>query len=374
MVAIMEEHHPVRPARLAVGLQQQLELADQRIGGRQRVARGACRTRGGAGAAAGADFRVDGDMIAVRRDGACRAKVEAAGAARHLRARMGAEIGLEVDVARFVERADEVGGVVDRALHGCRVARVGTKVAGAQIVSGEKRRAACQVQNDIAFRHGPVSRGAESQGCARRRRGQGEIVDGQLKAAKAAGRGANDALEDRKHEVAGRRHVLRPREDDRHVEAVRKPFGSLDGLLVAAIDEGDALALDGNEPDRRHRFGCRRDKRRHFRGGVRPFLGPAGRFANVHVGDVGGFAGVFPGLSKQGRLRRAGDGDVARLAERRPHTVQLGAAELAAAHGLAAAGLAHGVEIDVHGAFAVTDENRAAFARHFSPSGPFCGP
>ena len=74
----------MRAAGLAIGGEQRAQLAHQRVGRRQRVGRGAGRAGGGALAAAGADLRIDRDMIAGGRDRAGRAEVEAAVAADDL--------------------------------------------------------------------------------------------------------------------------------------------------------------------------------------------------------------------------------------------------------------------------------------------------
>jgi len=63
--------------RFAVDGKQRAQFAQQRVDRRQGITSGAGRTGRGALAAAGADLLIDQDMIAVRRDRARRAKVEA---------------------------------------------------------------------------------------------------------------------------------------------------------------------------------------------------------------------------------------------------------------------------------------------------------
>ena len=93
-------------AGLAIGQQQRAQLAQQCIGRRQRIGGRPGGTGGGALAAAGAYVGVDRHVIAGRRDGAGRTKVQAARAADDLRARMRAELLAEGDVARLVEGTD----------------------------------------------------------------------------------------------------------------------------------------------------------------------------------------------------------------------------------------------------------------------------
>ena len=84
MLVVVEQQHRARAAGFAIGGEQRAQLAQQRIGRRQRVGGGAGRAGGGALAAAGADVRVDRDMIAGGRDRAGRAEIEAAAAADDL--------------------------------------------------------------------------------------------------------------------------------------------------------------------------------------------------------------------------------------------------------------------------------------------------
>src|SRR5260221_2786022 len=96
-------------------------------------------------------------MIASRRNGARRTEIEAAAAADDVRARMGAKIGRECDVARFVEAADEIARAQDRLEHGGGVARTGSPVAVAQNRGWGPPRPAPSVEPDVRARpdHGP---------------------------------------------------------------------------------------------------------------------------------------------------------------------------------------------------------------------------
>ena len=103
---IVQQHDRTLPAGFAVGCQQGAQLAHQGIGWGQCIGGGAGRANGCALATAGADLRVDRHVIAGRRDGAGRAKIEAAGAPDNARARIGAQGIVECYVARLLERAD----------------------------------------------------------------------------------------------------------------------------------------------------------------------------------------------------------------------------------------------------------------------------
>jgi hypothetical protein len=75
---------------------------------------------------------------------------------------MDAEIRLKIDIARLVERADKVAGLGDGGGKASAVARVDAQIAVAQLVGGEKWRAAGQVENKVAVRDCPVARRAEA--------------------------------------------------------------------------------------------------------------------------------------------------------------------------------------------------------------------
>ena len=180
MLAIVKQHDGVAAAGLAIGLQQRAQPPHQRIRARQRIGCRAGRTDRRAGAAAGADIGVDRDRIAVRRDRAGRTQIEAARAAGDARARMGAERLLELDEARLVEGADQVAGVRDRALDGGAVARIGAQISRPQFVRGKQRRAAAEIEDQIAGRGRAIARRPEHELRARGGRRQRVVVDRKL--------------------------------------------------------------------------------------------------------------------------------------------------------------------------------------------------
>ena len=163
---VVKQHDRLRAAGVAIAREQRAQLAHQRVRRRQRIGRRAGRADRGALAATGADIGVDGDRIAGGRDRARRAEIEAARAADDARARMGAEVGGEVDVARFVEGADEIARLQYGLEHGGAIAGIGAQIAGAQIGRGEERGAARNVQHKIALRHRAVARRGEAERAA----------------------------------------------------------------------------------------------------------------------------------------------------------------------------------------------------------------
>src|SRR3546814_4614683 len=90
-----------------MGAEQGAQALEGAGAGRELIAGGAGRADRGAGAAAGADRRVDVDDVAGGGDGAGGADVEAARAAGLAAARMGADLAAVLHVARLVELAED---------------------------------------------------------------------------------------------------------------------------------------------------------------------------------------------------------------------------------------------------------------------------
>ena len=112
---------------------------------------------------------------------------------------------VKVDVARLVEGADEIARLQHGAEHGSRVAGIGAQIAVAQVGGGKQRRAAGQIEHQIALRLRAVARRPECQRAARRGRGLRIVVDGHFERAEMALGGADRALHDRKFGGARRR-------------------------------------------------------------------------------------------------------------------------------------------------------------------------
>ena len=171
VLGVMDQDDGVAASGVVVGQEKGAQAFEQRFGARQGVGGGSRGADGGAGTAAGADERVDGDVVAVRRDGSGRADVQAAGAAGLLVAGMGAQLGAVIDVAGLVEFSDQIGELEDRLLDFGRVAGVGAEIAVALAVGREQRRAAGQVEDDVAGGFGSPAGRAEGQGLAATRGG-----------------------------------------------------------------------------------------------------------------------------------------------------------------------------------------------------------
>jgi hypothetical protein len=84
MLAVVEQHDGLGATGLIIGKQHGAKLVQQCIGGRQRIGRRTGRAGRRALAAAGTHFRIDVDVIAIRRNRPGRAKIETAVAAGDL--------------------------------------------------------------------------------------------------------------------------------------------------------------------------------------------------------------------------------------------------------------------------------------------------
>ena len=196
MILIVQKQDRISTAGLAIGRQQNTQLAHQRVGGGQGVGGGAGRAGRCALAAAGAQMRIDRHVIARRCDCARRTKVEAAVTAHDLGARMGAQVGGECDRARLVERADEIARLEHRAQHRGRITWVSAQIALAQVRRRKQRSIAGQIDHDVAARHCAVLRIAEFERGARTRQWCGVAVDDQLERAQISGRLPDRPLHD----------------------------------------------------------------------------------------------------------------------------------------------------------------------------------
>ena len=186
---VMDQQRRVLAAALPVGEQKRAQALEDRGRRRIGVGRGTGRADAVAGAAAAAEIGVDRDHVAGRLDRGRRADLEAAGAAGAPRARMGAELGLELDVARLLELADQIGQIEQRALDRRGIAGVGLEIAVALGVRREQGRCAAEIEDQIEAGRDPVPRPLEGERIARRGDRLGKAVEGQLERAEMA-RGA----------------------------------------------------------------------------------------------------------------------------------------------------------------------------------------
>src|SRR5215472_7490931 len=148
---------------------------------------------------------------------------------------MGAEVGGERNIARLVERPDEITGAQDAVEHRRAVAWIGTDVAVAQIGGRKERRAARQVEQDVAARAGGVPSLSELESAARGRQGQGIVVDGDLEGAEIARRSADRSLGDREFGDPRRRQLFWRSHHDGYVEMLPQPVPGLNRTLITTI-------------------------------------------------------------------------------------------------------------------------------------------
>ena len=150
VLLVVEQHDGPRAAGASVGLEQCAQTRHQIAALGIGVADRSRRAHRAAVAAAAAERGIDGDMVAVGRDGAGRAIVEAVAAADLLAAGVRADAGVVADIERLLELADQVRHPEHGARHGGGVARVDVQIAVAALRIGKQRRAAGHVEDDVA--------------------------------------------------------------------------------------------------------------------------------------------------------------------------------------------------------------------------------
>ena len=149
-ICVMHQQAWCVAALAQIGRGQRLDAAKGHVGGRRVIGdrpRGAYR---GAGPAARADHRVDRHMIAIGEDRARGADVEAFAAPGLPGPRMRTKMRLQRHVKRFLEGADQLRGFEHRVRDCRQAARIGAQIALAFLRRGKHRRAARQIQYDIA--------------------------------------------------------------------------------------------------------------------------------------------------------------------------------------------------------------------------------
>src|SRR6185437_15397153 len=173
-----------------------------------------------AGAAAAADIGIDRDAVASRNDCGSRTDVETARAAGLLRTRMRAQLDVEIDVTRLFELADQVGEREQSRLHRGGILGIGPQIAVAPLAAGEQRRAAAEIENQVAAGLGAIARRFEAERRSRRWNVRSIIVDNDFERAEMAlGRG-NRATMDRHLDDARWHDFRRLRQQQRDVEPV----------------------------------------------------------------------------------------------------------------------------------------------------------
>ena len=99
---------------------------------------------------------------------------------------MGAELGFEVDITRLDERADHSGEREQSLLYRDWIARIGTEIAVAFVMSSEEWGPSGQIENEVAFRDRTVLWPLEDEGVAACRIGLRVIVDADFERTKDA--------------------------------------------------------------------------------------------------------------------------------------------------------------------------------------------
>ncbi len=217
---------------------------------REGIAHGAGRADGGAVAAARADRRVDGDMIADRRDGAGRADVEAFAAADLLAAGVGADAGVVADIERLLEFADEIRGFKQARAMAAGFGRIGAEVAVAAGCASANRAVPPDMSRMMSQVERAPLRAARTRGRARGGQHRRIAVDLDLEGAETAGRLADAALGDGAGAGRRRERVAGIGEQHGDAQAVGQLGCGVECDLAVAVDEADAA-----------RFECRRGGR-----------------------------------------------------------------------------------------------------------------
>ena len=309
-------------------------------------------------------MRIDGDDIAVGRDGGGRAVVQAPGAAGDAAARMGAEIGIEVHIDRFLELADQIGDFEQRLLHRRRIARVGPEIAVALFRRRKQRLSARDVEDDVVAELDAVLGDIELEAAPRRRARRRPTVDGDLVSAEMAPGGADHALEQGDVGDARRQQVIGARQQHGGIEAGRQLLGRVDRALVAAVNQHPAFGYDGHRArvrDLRRRLG---DQRRDLRRRPLGLLRPARALADIDEGEGGLVRALIDGLGKKRRLLGAADDEAIALRRRTLEIGDLGTAELPVDMDVLAQRLGQRLGVQRHGAFTVADQEFLALLCH----------
>ena len=266
-------------------------------------------------------------MVAGRRDGAGRAGVEAARAADAARARVRAQLGLEPDVARLLELADERRRLQEGGRHARRVARIRPQIAVALAVRGEQWRAACQVEHEVGLEQRRLrGRAQEAQTAARGGCGRGEAQDLGTERPEVAAKPAHGAAQQREGPGRWRHGVGAGQGQDRDGEAVGEPPCRLQRGLGRAVDEAAALRLQREGRGRLGRDRGFRQEGGDLGLGRRALVRPAGALADV--GEQQARPQLGRDLGEERRLLRAGDQQRLARGQRLPEAVELRPAEL----------------------------------------------
>ncbi len=288
----------------------------------RNLRRTSCRTL----PAACADARIDRDMVTVGRDCAGRAKIKTTATADDVGARMRAEVGREVHIERLVELTDEIARLQHGAQDGGSVGGIGTQIAVAQIPSGKQRRAAGQIEQDVALHRNTVARRFEHEAIARGWIRCGITVDDHVECAQITLCTAQPAAKQNEFGAPWRQNVVCVLKQQGHGEMILEKFGGFDRARITAIDQGCPLADDPDGRRLRLGHGGSGEQRRNLGRGGMGILRPAGRLANIDKTRFGK-AGLLCGNGlEQRRLLGTGDQNRFTAVQCGAHAVKLRAA------------------------------------------------
>jgi hypothetical protein len=213
-------------------------------------------------------------------------------------------------------------------------------------VGREQRRAAGEIDDDVAGGAGAVPAGAEFELRAGGRRGQRVVVDAQLERPETP-LGARDGAPHHREVVPlWRLDRLGSGQQHRHVEVFGQAPTGLDGGGVAPVDQCHALALNRNRGRIRQRFRAGGEQGGHLGAGAPGIRRPSGGLADLGVGDPVPGTEFVRHLVEQRRLQGAGNRDRGAGAQRVAEPVEFAAAELIGS--LHPAGAAAPDDIGIH--------------------------
>ncbi len=192
-----------------------------------------------------------------------------------------------------------------------------------------------------------------------------KFVDGQLEGAKVAFRRADLPL---RHWKVGNSRRLQSSgrlDEHRHVEMLLEQIGGVDRLLVTPINERHALAVEFDEGNFGHSFGCRSNQRRHLGTCLRCLRGPTRGLTNIRVTDIGAAFAPFGDLGKERRFLRAGDDQRIPAGRGCAESLEFSAAKLTRRRDLTAPTAApHRFGVERYRVFARANQNTPRLIRH----------
>ena len=264
---------------------------------------------------------------------------------------MRAKPGVEGDVTWLLESPDEVARFQHGLENSCGATGISAQIAVAQ-VGGKQRGPAGQVEDDVAGRTGVVARWAKRQHPPRGRRCFGELVDHQVERPQMSLDTGDPTLCNRTVGATWRRDHGWWRNQHGDVEMLLQQIASLNGGLVAAVDQDDPAAFQLDHWRRCRDFGRGGQQRCHLRPSAVGVTGPSGGLADIgklyRIRTI-----IFVRNPREQRgLLRAGDRKRTILDRNRLKSIKLGTAKLRRCRHFAATAATNCVCIERHRPFA----------------------